>query len=225
MSRYKHGISLFQSDGKTPFQLLKALKKYGTIDIDIVMASKEKVPVRLVALKLPENIANERRRKAKNNRDKRCKPNKEHMMLLGWEIFVTNVKENIWTSENVGEIYGLRWRIEVIFKAWKSHFHMADVPKGNITIVKAYILSALIVATLFHGLIYREAFINAQKVSIGHISILKLTQFFKEQLWAMALVFQKDTGLKTILRQICYHCVYEKRRNRMSYTEIVSALS
>ena len=102
---------------------------------------------------------------------------------------------------------------------------MADVPKGNKIMVKAYILSALIIATLFNGLIYRELFMNAQKASLGYISILKLTQFFKEQLWAMALMFQKGIGLKTIINQICYHCVYQNRRDRLSYPEIVTALS
>lgn len=102
---------------------------------------------------------------------------------------------------------------------------MADVPKSNAAIVKAYILSALILVTLFHTLIYRKLLINAEKASIGHISILKLTQFFKEQLWAIALVFKKETMLQNIINQICYHCVYEKRRNRIFYPEIISALS
>lgn len=225
MSRYKHGVSLFKSDGKAPFQLLAALKKYGSLDLNVLMGSTEKVSVRLVAQKLPENIANERRRKARKNRDRRCKPNKEHMMLLGWEIFITNVSENVWTQKNVCEIYGLRWRIEIIFKSWKSNFHMADVPKSNKIVVKAYILSALIVATLFHGLISRHLFMNAKNVSINNISILKLTQFIKEQFWALTQMFEKSIKLKTIINQICYHCVYEKRRNRLSYTEIFSALS
>lgn len=189
------------------------------------MGSEEKVPVRLVAQKLPENVAAERRRKARKNRDKRCKPNKEHMMLLGWEIFITNVSEDVWTSKHVCEIYGLRWRIEVIFKSWKSHFHVADVPRGSSTIVRAYILSALIVVSLFHALIYRQLFINARRASRGHISILKLTQFFKEQLWAMPLLFYKENALNTIINQICYHCTYEKRRNRLFHPEIIAALS
>jgi len=58
-----------------------------------------------------------------------------------------------------------------------------------------------------------------------HISLLKLTQFFKEQLWALALIFQKTTGLENIINQIIYHCVYEKRRNRIFYSEIISTLS
>ena len=189
------------------------------------MGSREKVPVRLVAQKLPQKVAAERRRKARKNRDKRCKPNKEHMMLLGWEIFITNVSEETWTSKHVCEIYGLRWRIEVIFKSWKSHFHMADVPRGNATMVEAYILSALIVVSLFHVLIYRQLLVNARRTASGYISILKLTQFFKEQLWAMALVFHKEAALNTIINQICYHCIYEKRSSRLSYPEIIGALS
>jgi hypothetical protein len=193
--------------------------------MDVLIGSRQKVPVRLVAQKLPQKVAAERRRKAKKNRDKRCKPNKEHMMLLGWEIFITNVPTKTWTSKNVCEIYGLRWRIEVIFKSWKSHFYIADVPKGNATMVKAYILSALIVVSLFHALIYRQLLMNAARASIGYVSILKLTQFFKEQLWAMALVFQNKNAIDAIIDQICYHCIHERRRDRLSYPEVITALS
>jgi len=90
------------------------------LDVDMCMGAQHKVPVRLVARRLPESVAAERRRKAKNNRDRRCKPNKEALMLLGWEIFITNVSRTIWSIENVCKIYGIRWRIEVIFKSWKN---------------------------------------------------------------------------------------------------------
>jgi IS4 transposase len=41
--------------------------------------------------------------------------------LMGWTILITTISPNRADFERLLAIYGLRWRIEVIFKAWKSH--------------------------------------------------------------------------------------------------------
>jgi hypothetical protein len=169
LSRLKSDVSLFEINGKSPFNLLAAVKKFGSIDVDICIGSTHKLPVRLVAQKLPEDVAAQRRRKAKSNRDRRCKPSKESLMLLGWQIFITNVCRKMWSAQNVCEVYGLRWRIEIIFKSWKSYFHMADVPKANVMRIKAYIYSALIFVTLFQALIFNTVSANTKRHSYGYI--------------------------------------------------------
>ena len=73
ITRLKHGVSIFELDGKTPFNLLKQLRKYGLLDIDVIVGAKEKLFVRLVAIPVPDDVAAERRRKAKNNRDRRSR--------------------------------------------------------------------------------------------------------------------------------------------------------
>lgn len=225
LSRLKSDVSLFDINGKSPFNLLAAVKKFGSIDVDICIGSTYKLPVRLVAQKLPEDVAAQRRRKAKSNRDRRCKPNKQTLMLLGWQIFITNVCRKIWSAQNVCEVYGLRWRIEIIFKSWKSYFHMADVPKANVMRIKAYIYSALIFVTLFHALVFNSVSAKTKRHSYGYISLLRLCKFFKEQLWVIALVLQKKIAFENFIHQMIYHSCYEKRRNRICYPQIMAALS
>ena len=225
LSRLKSNVALYELDGKTPFDLLAEVKKFGSIDVDICIGSTHRLPVRLVAQKLPQQIAAERRRKAKTNRDRRCKPSKRSLALLGWQIFITNVSNKIWSAQNVCEVYGLRWRIEIIFKSWKSHFHMADVPRASAIRTKAYIYSALIFVTLFHALIFSTVSSKAKNHLNVHISLLKLSKFFKEQLWVIALVLQNKIKLKNFVQQMIYHSCYDKRRKRACYSEIIAALS
>ena len=193
--------------------------------MDLLIGANQKLPVRLVAQMLPQEIAAKRRRKAKANRDRRCKPSKASLTLLGWEIFITNVPRDIWSAKNVCEIYGLRWRIETIFKAWKSHFQITEVPKANALRVKAYIYSALIVVTLFHALIFKKIFARNKKLSNRYVSILKLSKFFKEQLWILALSLQNKNSFINLIHQLTYHSCYEKRQNRRCYHEILTSLS
>lgn len=189
------------------------------------MGTTHKLPVRLVAQVLPQDIAAKRRRKAKTNRDRRCKPSKASLTLLGWEIFITNVPREIGSPKNVCEIYGLRWRIETIFKSWKSNFQLTEVPKANALRVKAYIYSALIVVTLFHALIFKKVVARIKNVSNRYVSLLKLSKFFKEQLWIMALSLQNVNSFKNLINQMIYHSCYEKRQNRLCYHEVLSSLS
>ena len=40
---------------------------------------------------------------------------------MDWTIYITNIPALKANFTEILGIYGLRWRIEVIFKAWKSH--------------------------------------------------------------------------------------------------------
>jgi len=118
LSRLRLDTSLFDPQTQRPLSLLKALRRAGHLD-QAVLLGQQKLPARLVAIKLPEALAAERRRKAKQNRDKRCRPNATYLALLGWAIFITNVDRKVLSARTVAQVHGLRWRIETIFKAWQ----------------------------------------------------------------------------------------------------------
>ncbi len=48
-------------------------------------------------------------------------PSAAVLELMDWTIFLTNIPATCAVFREILGIYGLRWRIEVIFKAWKSH--------------------------------------------------------------------------------------------------------
>ena len=90
--------------------------------------------------------------------------------------------------------------------------------------ILSYIYSALILITIFNSMIYRNLSAITEQKSKKFLSILKLFQFFKEQCWVMVLIGQKHF-FNTALNQINYHCLYEKRPDRASYSEILAGLS
>ena len=89
LSRYRCGVSLFDRQG-SPLELLSLLQSAGSFDQTVEVGQKERLPLRLVARSVPQPVAAERRRKLRADRDKRRRPSKEQLALLGWEIFVTN---------------------------------------------------------------------------------------------------------------------------------------
>ena len=78
------------------------------IERDIFIGAKALVPSRLVAVRMPESIVNERRRMAKKTAKKKgYTPSKAHLNLLAWNLFITNVPRTIWTSGRIcAGIYG-----------------------------------------------------------------------------------------------------------------------
>jgi hypothetical protein len=90
------------------------------IDKPILLGKEARLPVRLVAIKLNAATAAERRRKALANRDKRCKPTAESLSLLDWAVYVTNLPQESFSAHKVASHYRLRWRVEIVFKSFKS---------------------------------------------------------------------------------------------------------
>lgn len=149
LSRLRLDVSIYDPLTLKAIDLLKELRTHGRFDRQVLIGAKERVAVRLVAVPVPEQVANARRRKAKNNRDRRCNISKRHLELLGWVLFVTSVPATVWSSEAVADIYRMRWRIEIIFKSWKSHFNLTNVPSGSAHQLEALIWAQLLAICLF----------------------------------------------------------------------------
>ena len=126
LTRWRRDLSLRDPDTGRVLELARCLRQRGGVD-GLVWVGEKRLPLRLVALALPEEVANLRRHRAKTNRDRRLKPSKESLFLMGWNIYLTNVPPTVWPASVVARIYGLRWRVETIFKAWKSHLGLREL--------------------------------------------------------------------------------------------------
>lgn len=119
LSRFKNGVRVYDLAGQ-PLDLARELRTQGRLDREVLLGAN-RVRVRGVALPAPEAVTNERRRQARANHNGRLNPSREHLCLMGWNIFLTNVPRAVWPAKALAPLYRLRWRIEMIFKAWKSH--------------------------------------------------------------------------------------------------------
>jgi len=223
LSRYLYKTNIYDEKGNKR-DILDYLNKYGALDKNLYLGSMIKLPVRIVAIPLPQEVASERKRKLRNNRDKRLKASKEQLALLDWNIFVTNVPPSVWNIKIVAIMYGIRWRIETIFKSWKSHFNLTVIPDGSSYYIETLIYARLIWITLFETVFRRISvytFTNTGK----HLSLLKMAQFFQQNFWLLILFFDSNKKLDVILEQIGKHCCYEKRRKRLNFQERIDFLS
>jgi len=224
LTRYRYRTSLFASSGEK-LDLLKKLHGNTSLDMRVLVGDHIKLPARLVAKKVPEPIANERRRKLRNNRDRRRNPTEDQLALMDWEIFLTNVSEGIWDADTVSCVYGIRWRIEILFKSWKSHFHFTTLTNGSKAFVESLIYSRLLLITLFQTTFYRCLCDEVHRATGKYLSLLKTAQFVAEYYWILLFATALPGCATMMLKQILTHCTYERRHDRLNYREIMVLLS
>jgi hypothetical protein len=210
LSRIRLDLAL--RDGLTgkEFNLLAQLKRQGHLDCKVLLGTR-KMPVRLVALPLPSTVAAERRRKAKMNRDRRCKPNARSLKLLGWAIFITNIPAHVSGARTVARIYGLRWRIETLFKAWKSHFRMTETPKGSELQLQAVIYARLLFITLWAQFGSAGWYDPKEHQHRPTASLLKVAALLGQYFLPLCLEAWNIKMTDALLMQIDYHGRYESR--------------
>jgi DDE family transposase len=94
----------------------------------VVLGARDRVAARLIALRMPEAIVNERRRQAHAVAKRRgYTPSQAHLTLMAWNLFITNVPATTWPPQTVGVVYTFRWQVELVFKTWKSGLHLAEM--------------------------------------------------------------------------------------------------
>lgn len=77
LTRYHHGVNLYDAQTGEQINLSKVLKG-NVLDMPVMAGIKEKLACRLVAVRLPDHVAEHRRRIAKNDRDRRLYHSREY---------------------------------------------------------------------------------------------------------------------------------------------------
>src|SRR5262245_11329591 len=94
----------------------------------IVLGAYERLPTRLIAVRMPDAVVNERRRQAYAAAKKAgYTPSQVPLTLLAWTLFITHVPATVWSPTTVAVAYSLRWQVELVFRAWKSGVHLATL--------------------------------------------------------------------------------------------------
>jgi hypothetical protein len=220
LSRFKHGVRVYDLTGE-PLDLARELKSRGRFDREVLLGAN-RVRVRVVALPAPEEVANERRRKAKANHDGRLNPSRENLCLMGWNIFLTNVNRAVWPATALAPLYRLRWRIEMIFKAWKSHLGLRQFNARSGSLLRLSVMTKL----LFCVLVYRfcqslELLGDASR----QVSLLRLARIIGQCACLFAVAVLRLTPAQWLEHHLTNHLFYEKRTDRKNYFELLAELN
>jgi Transposase DDE domain len=128
ISRWPQGTTVFDREGR-PLELRAYVRRHagpGPLDVPILLGAVERLPCRLIVLRVPQEVADRRRQKAYEKAQKHGRvPSAEQLAWCDWTLLVTNCPAEVLTWKEVVVLYRTGWQIELLFKLWKSHNHLA----------------------------------------------------------------------------------------------------
>jgi hypothetical protein len=151
LTRYQASLLLFDPDG-APLDLLTVLPTSAQIRLDrSVQVSEHRLTCRLVAVRVPAQVAEERRRKlhAEAKHDGGT-PSARRLALCDWVIFLTNVPHEQLSVAELLVLARARWQIELLFKLWKSHGHVDESRSAKPYRILCEVYAKLLVMLIQH---------------------------------------------------------------------------
>ena len=216
LSRWRNDLGLFDPQTNQPLDLLALLQQNPQLcSLEVLAGSQERLALRLVALRLPPQLAAQRRRRAKARaqRDRSVRLSERYLKLLDWTILLTNVPAHHATAQQLLEAYGARWQIELLFKSWKSHFQIGQLPHSNPLWVLIQISAKLLAIALLQSRFSPWL----QTKGAPALSPLKIAAYLGRLLPLIAASPHRNW-----LEHFLYFCRYDSRRRPNFFHKLAS---
>jgi hypothetical protein len=203
-----------------PIDLKSVLIENHQIDLTVCLNDKNRTPVRLIAIPIKEEIATTRRMKAKKEM-RGHNPLAELMFLMGWTIFITNIPQTQASAQKILSLYGLRWRIETIFKTCKYYMGFDKIHNVSESQLRCILLARFIMIVICISFIYQPYYYLSLKKHKKYLSMMKLinylilnTEILSKALIALFTPYQQNE----ILNIFTKYCSYDGRK-RLNYCQ------
>ena len=215
LSRVQHQTKIYV--GGVKYDLVPWLNSLGdgVIDQQVEIGSTDRLGCRLIAWRVPEEVANRRRQKliASTRKKHGRQPTAASLAACDWEFLVTNLLEDQLTIKEAIVLYRARWQIELLFKRWKSHCQIDELDGRNDIIQMTRFWARLCAMLIQHWLSIAASWSSTLRVSLGKTA--KLTRDFAKD---MAIGLSDNGYLTTILerfRQMAHAtCKLTKRKKK-----------
>lgn len=210
-------------------KLYRHMERNGILKMEkqVRMGKEEKMPVRLVIERMPDQIYEQRVRKVKAyNRKKGHKTSTGYTDRARFNLFVTNASQEMLTSMAIPLFYKVRWQVELVFKIWKSTFGIHVTRKMKIERFLCLLYSKLLLIMVNWEIImaFRN---NVYARTRRYLSIDKCFKTLKDNTARVRdILTRPEQSIEGLIQWIggifaTKHWL-EKRKNKMCYEEIVN---
>ncbi|MEB9708719.1 transposase, partial [Bacillus cereus] len=112
--------------------------------------------------------------------------------LSGINVYMTNASTNIVPMGQVHDRYSLRWQIEILFKTWKSFFHIHHCKKIKRERLECHLYGQLIAILLCSSTMFQMRQLLLMKKK-RELSEYKAIYMIKDYFFLLFQSIQKDT--------------------------------
>lgn len=201
------------SGSKTLALLLWLAMQPGPFVDRLVQVGKQKMlSVRLTAWRLPEEQANERRRKLRAAMLKKNGgvPSAERLAWCDWTILITNTPVELLAVKEAAILYRTRWQVELLFKRWKSQNLVAVLSGSTEVRQMVRVWSRLIMSLVQHWMLLASVWGNPTK------SLHKACEAIRDFASDIAATRMDGSQLERVLADLCSVVKKTCRRDKRS---------
>jgi len=182
------------------------------LDMQILLGIKERVPCRILAVKVPDDVANERRRKMKKAaKDKGITLSERVLKLANWNVICTNIAPELLSVEEGFVLMRSRWQIELLYKLWKSEGSIDEWRSEKPWRILCELYAKLVVMVIQHWILFTSW-------QYPDRSLFKSVKTIRKHAIGLAMAFSSGIKerlievLKTIARCLSIGCRINKRK-------------
>ena len=225
LSRLQAGTVVCTADGRR-WELLALLLAQGTPTVDLVVevGVAERLPARLIAVRVPQEVADQRRRRLRETARKQGRAaNPASLALCAWTVLITNVPADRLTVREALALARARWQIELLFKLWKSHHLVATWRSQDPGRILCEVYAKLI------GVIVQHWVYLVGSWHYPDHSLPKAAQTVQEWLAALTAAFRRGdrAGIEAVLAEIVHDLTHGSRqtphRRRLATYQVLLA--
>jgi len=128
LARLHRTTAVYDEAGQR-WEVLALLAAQGAAQVDLIitLGVAHRLHARLLAVRVPPEVADQRRRRLRAEaRDRGRTPSATSLAWCDWTIFVTNLAPEMLSLREALVLARARWQIELLFKLWKSHGHIDE---------------------------------------------------------------------------------------------------
>ncbi|RPJ74367.1 MAG: IS4 family transposase [Alphaproteobacteria bacterium] len=224
--RHKSSSVYLEPDTYKNINLVDLLVEREELDMQVCLNDKERTKIRLVAKPVSAEIANLRRMKAKKDM-RGHNPSPEILFLMSWTIYITTISHAQADFQRILLIYKLRWRIEIIFKIFKSHMSFSKVHNVSEHQLSILLTARFIMIVLCIHFIYQPSQLIIANIYNRQLSMIKFMHYLMYNNLQMIHILNHGSNLNYCimlnLNSIVRYCTYDKRK-RQNFNELLNQL-
>lgn len=228
VSRLAANTMLYHESGKELdiCAIIEKMKPGEIREYKVLVSRTHMLSSRLILEKLPAHIVNEKMRKFKERQQHMHRQIKRKSVLFKTvNAYITNIPAKELPKQQVRKIYALRWQIELIFKTWKSYYHIDKIKETKIHRFESYFYGKLILILLHMKLyqVFKEYFWNKLNKELSEIKAFQTLIASSYKLKALLLYGGKmyPDLLVSLFKTLNNWCVKEKKTGRLRPIDLV----
>ncbi len=177
--------ALFDGEGcRWEVGALLAAERGDDIDRPVLLGRHERVPLRLLGRRAPPQVAEQRRRRLREEARREGRtPGRARLALCDWDAYVTTVGPARLGLAEALTLARARWQIALLFKLWKQHGGLARWRSAKPWRILAEVYAKLLALLIQHRCVLlvawadpRRSLVKAAQLVRAHAPLLALAR-------------------------------------------------